>query len=66
MTQMEELARCEEKKEENLRCIRAKIAHATARELDLIWAFIQGLGVVGWDDAEYHRPIQKKEQEAAV
>lgn len=66
MTRMEELACCEEKKDENLRCIRAKIAHATARELDLIWAFIQGLGVIGWVDAEYHRPIKENTEEAAV
>ena len=65
MTKTEELAHYERNKENNLRTIRAKIVHANAEQMALIAAFICGLGVAGWDDAEYNRPIKEKAEEAA-
>lgn len=47
MTNAEERTHYEQTKEQNLRYIRGKIVCASARELGLIAAFIQGLGVVG-------------------
>lgn len=66
MTRAEEIALNERNKERNLRYIRAKIVHANAEEMALLKGFVHGLGIVGWDDAEYNRPIQKKEQEVVV
>ena len=65
MTKTEELAHYERDKEHNLRTIRAKIVHANAEQLALIAAFIRGLGVIGWDHAEYHRPIEENAEEDA-
>lgn len=39
----------------NLRYIRAKLPSATARQLEIIAAFIRGLGVIGWSEAEFNR-----------
>lgn len=66
MTRAEEIDLNERNKERNLRYIRAKIVHANANEMALIKGFVHGLGIVGWDDAEYHRPIKENAEEAAV
>ena len=66
MTRAEELAMYERNKDGNIRYIRSKIVRATAEQLELVATFISALGVIGADDAEYNRPIQKKEQEIVV
>lgn len=43
--------------ETNLRYIRAKLPWATAEQLGIIAAFIQGLGVAGWSESEYNRNV---------
>ena len=66
MTRAEELAMYERNKDGNIRYIRSKIVRATSEQLELAATFISALGVIGADDAEYNRPIQKKEQEVVV
>lgn len=66
MTRAEEIVLNERNKESNLRYIRAKIAHANANEMAMIKGFVHGIGVIGWSDAEYHRPIEENAEEAAV
>ena len=60
------LAMYERNKDGNIRYIRSKIVRATAEQLELVATFISALGVIGADDAECNRPIQKKEQEVVV
>lgn len=57
MTTEEEKAIYERNKESNLRYILAKLPGASTRDLALIAAFISGLGIYGWSDAEYQRSI---------
>ena len=60
MTKAEERACYECRKEDNLQYIRAKIPHATPRELALIAAFIRGLGIVGWSESEPFHGMESK------
>ena len=57
MTRHEEKTINEQKQERNIRFIRAKIVTASPAETAMIAGFIRGLGVVGWDDSEYNRPV---------
>lgn len=63
MTRAEEIALNEQNKESNLRYIRAKIGYANANQMAMIKGFIRGIGVIGWDHAEYHRPIKENTEE---
>lgn len=57
MTNEEEKELYERSKETNLRYILAKLPSASPRDIGLIAAFIMGLGIAGWSDAEYQRSI---------
>lgn len=65
MTKTEENTLNEQNKENHLRYIRAKIIHANAYEMALIKGLVQGLGIVGWSDTEYHRPILEEKEAKA-
>jgi hypothetical protein len=52
MTEAEAAAHYEENAAANMRYIRAKIPTATPKQLALIAAFIQGMGVQGWTEQE--------------
>lgn len=45
------------KAEGNLRYIRAKLPSATARQLEIIAAFIRALDIDGWSDSEFNRSL---------
>lgn len=57
MTNEEEQAIYERNKETNLRYIQAKLSSASARELEILAAFVRGLGITGWSESEYERSI---------
>lgn len=63
MTKEKEPATVEQNKAHNLRFIRAKIAVATPRQLNLIAGLIAGLGIEGWSSAEYNRTINEEAEE---
>lgn len=50
MTRDEEKKYYEQNKESNLQFIRAKLPHASPRELGLMAAFIRGLAIDGWSE----------------